>query len=117
MLRWPPRRAKTFDLDAFPVKIPPILRAIDNSHRLDNKAYLAEIQVEQGKLLLCSLNVLHDFVKEPEVPYLFDQLVRYGLGKEFAPSARYTSQDFDALLAAGAKGVAGRTGAAGGLER
>jgi hypothetical protein len=91
-------RAKTFDLDAFPVSITPIIRAIDGYRTLANKAYLFELRTGNGKLLLSSFNFAQDFASEPEVRYVFDRLMRYAIGRDFNPVASVQPEQLNSLV-------------------
>lgn len=91
-------RAKTFDLDAFPVSITPIVRAIDSYRTLANKAYLFELRTGSGKLLLSSFNFAQDFTSEPEVRYVFDRLMRYAIGRDFNPVASVDLEQLNSLV-------------------
>ena len=45
-------------LDELPVKVRPIIRSIDLAHRMSNRAYLFEVAVGKGRLLVSGLNFL-----------------------------------------------------------
>lgn len=93
-------RAKTFDLDAFPVSITPIVRAIDSYRTMSNKAYLFELRIGGGKLLLSSFNFAQEFAAEPEVRYVFDRLMRYAISRDFNPVASIDSEQLNSLVLA-----------------
>ncbi len=80
--------SKTIQLDEVGILVTPIVRCIDRPNRLANRAYLFEATVGKGRLLVSSFNfenVLRS--QDPAGIYLFDQLVRYGSGQQFAPKA------------------------------
>jgi hypothetical protein len=100
------RNGKTIILEDFPVIVDPIIRSIDRYQYLRDKAYLFEVGVGRGKLLVSTLNffptlnlsslsqpAVHEEVEKadflgPECLFLFDQLVRYALSEEFRPATR-----------------------------
>jgi beta-galactosidase len=103
------RNAKTIVLEDFPVTIDPIIRSVDRYQYMRDKAYLFEISVGRGKLLISTLSFFStpnvssnsqpgtpmglekaDF-SGPECLFMFDQLVRYALSEEFRPTARISS--------------------------
>jgi hypothetical protein len=75
-------------LDEVPAKVRPVVRCIDMPQRFLEKAYLFEVSVGKGKLLTSGFNFKHGIeVKDPASLFLLDQLIRYGLGSDFAPQA------------------------------
>jgi hypothetical protein len=75
-------------LDEVPAKVRPVVRCIDMPQRFLEKAYLFEVSVGKGKLLTSGFNFKRAIeVKDPASLFLLDQLIRYGLGPEFAPQA------------------------------
>lgn len=100
--------ATALDLDAWPVKVEPIIRCIDSYKGCRNKAYLFEAAVGSGKLLVCSFNLsptrgIGRYSPCVENVALFDTLLRYALSHTFRPAARVPA----AWLAAVAQGVRG----------
>jgi beta-galactosidase len=75
--------SKTVFLDPLPVKVKPIVRCIDRPNRLANRAYLFEVAVGKGKLLVSGFNVSKE---EPATTFLLDQLKGYASGPDFAPT-------------------------------
>lgn len=76
--------SKTVFLDSLPVRVSPIVRCIDRPQRLANRAYLFELAVGKGKLLVSGFNFSGS---DPATTYFFDRLIRYASGSEFAPKA------------------------------
>ena len=78
--------SKTVLLDALPVVIPPLVRCIDRPTRLANRAYLFEVSVGPGKLLVSGFNFAQAIAaNDPGGLFLLDQLVHYALGPDFTP--------------------------------
>jgi hypothetical protein len=80
--------SKTILLNALPAKIQPLVRCIDRPTRLADRAYLFEVSVGRGKLLVSGFNFARAIdSKDPAGIFLLDRLVRYALGSEFTPEA------------------------------
>jgi hypothetical protein len=80
--------SKTILLNALPAKIQPLVRCIDRPTRLADRAYLFEVAVGRGKLLVSGFNFVRAIdSKDPAGIFLFDNLVRYALGPDFTPEA------------------------------
>ena len=78
--------SKTILLNSLPAKIRPLVRCIDRPTRLADRAYLFEVSVGRGKLLVSGFNFARAIEsKDPAAIFLFDRLVRYALGPEFLP--------------------------------
>src|SRR5262249_14190766 len=78
--------SKTVLLNSLLAKIRPLVRCIDRPTRLANRAYLFEASVGQGRLLVSGFNFARAIdSQDPAGIFLFDQLVRYALGSDFAP--------------------------------
>ena len=77
---------KTVLLDKLGIKVKPIVRCIDMPQRFLDKAYLFEVAVGKGKLLVSGFNftaAIQD--NDPAGSYFLDQLVRYALSASFNP--------------------------------
>jgi beta-galactosidase len=75
--------SKTVFLDSLPARVPPIVRCIDRPNRLAHRAYLFELAVGKGKLLVSGFNFSKS---DPASAFLLDRLKRYASGPEFAPA-------------------------------
>ena len=74
-------------LDDLPERVEPIIRCLDMPSNLRSKAYLFEVRVGKGKLLVGSMNFRNAIEKnDPAGSYLLDRLVKYTLGPKFEPS-------------------------------
>jgi beta-galactosidase len=80
------QNSKTILLTSLPVKVEPLIRCIDRPTRLADRAYLFEVSMGHGKLLVSGFN-FGQAVKsgDPAGVFLFDRLVRYALGSDFNP--------------------------------
>ena len=80
--------SKTVFLDPLPTKVRPIVRCIDRPQRLSHRAYLFEASAGKGRLLVSGFNFAGALkAEDPAALFLFDQLIRYAAGRDFAPAA------------------------------
>lgn len=86
-----------YTLDPWPVKIEPIIRSIPTWKNCENRAYLFEVGIGQGKLLATTLRILETIGTRPEGQYLFDSLLRYAASDNFQPAASVSVEEFDKL--------------------
>ena len=84
-------------LDKWPVKIEPIIRSVPTWKNLDNRAYLFEARVGDGRLLATTMRLFETAETRPEGAYLLDALIRYADSAEFRPRAAVTLEQFDEL--------------------
>jgi beta-galactosidase len=74
-------------LDDLPGRIEPIIRCIDLPSTMRTKAYLFEVRVGKGKLLVAAMNFNAALdAGDPAAGYLLDCLIRYAMGPKFAPA-------------------------------
>lgn len=92
------RRAKSFWLDRFPRRPEPIIRAIDNFWHGNNKAYLLEFRVDQGRVLASTLNFTQHLGRAPEADYLFLQLLRYVQKASFQPKMQFSASELKSSM-------------------
>lgn len=77
---------KTVLLDQLAIKVKPIVRCIDMPQRFLDKAYLFEVTVGKGRLLVSGFNFTAAIQgNDPAGGYFLDQLVRYALSASFNP--------------------------------
>lgn len=75
-------------LDDLPARVEPIIRCIDMPSTMRAKAYLFEVGVGNGKLLVAAMNFAGALdAGDPAASYLLDRLVRYAMGPKFAPAS------------------------------
>ena len=80
--------SKTVLLSSLDTQIRPMIRCIDRPTRLADRAYLFEVNVGRGKLLVSGFNFSGAIeAGDPAGLYLLDQLIRYALSPEFRPEA------------------------------
>ena len=71
--------------------VPPIIQSIDLPLRQLTRSLLFEVEVGEGKLLACSLNLTRKVLTDSSAArHLLAGLLRYALSDEFAPSAQLT---------------------------
>jgi hypothetical protein len=81
--------SKTIFLDSLPGKVRPLVRCIDRPQRLSNRAYLFEVAVGRGRLLVSGFNFAKAVeIEDPAATYFLSHLVDYALGPEFAPTEK-----------------------------
>lgn len=75
-------------LDGLPIEVKPVVRCIDRPTRLSNRAYLFEVRVGRGRLLVSGFN-FSDALRSSDAGaiFFFNHLLRYTLGSEFSPQA------------------------------
>ena len=82
------QNSKTVLLTPLPEKIKPLVRCIDRPTRLADRAYLFEVSVGRGRLLVSGFNFAQALAwKDPAGTFLLEQLIRYALGPDFNPKA------------------------------
>ena len=79
---------RRIDLEQFPDTVTPIIWSITDYRYCEGAAYLLEVAVGRGRLLATTLNFEETLAIRPESLFLFDKLLRYCLGEDFAPSER-----------------------------
>lgn len=78
--------SKSILLNSLPNRIEPLVRCIDRPTRLADRAYLFEVSVGRGKLLVSGFNFAGAIeLKDPAAAFLLNQFVRYALGPNFSP--------------------------------
>jgi beta-galactosidase len=71
------------------------VRCIDRPTRLADRAYLFEVGVGRGKLMVSGFNFRGALAaKDPAATYSLGQLIGYMIGPEFNPKAALSLSDF-----------------------
>lgn len=99
-------KAWPMTLEKVAQRVTPILSVIRTTSSFLSKrkelsygAYLLEVGVGQGRLLLSSLRLTEPLASSrPEAVYLTDRLLRYAAGADFRPTNTLEAADLDALL-------------------
>jgi hypothetical protein len=96
-------RTVNLDADWLPADLKPLVRCIDRPTRLADRAYLFEIVVGQGKLMVSGFNFAGAIdANDPAGVFLLDHLMRYALGPEFLPGASLPAERLrEKIMAAG----------------
>ena len=82
------QNSKAIFLDPLPSPVHPIIRCIDRFQRLAHRAYLFEAGVGKGRLLVSGFDFAGALrTGDPAAVFLFDRLIAYAAGPEFAPTA------------------------------
>jgi hypothetical protein len=80
--------SRTMFLDELPGRIRPMIRCIDRPTRLANRAYLFEVRVHHGRLLVSGFNFTQALAMEdPAAVFFLRELIDYALGNDFSPQA------------------------------
>jgi len=113
--------ATVLDLDAWPVRMDPIIRAIDSYKGCRNKAYLVEAAVGRGKLLVCTFNFgvqrgIGRYMPAVENVALFNELLWYALGDGFRPRAQVPAAWLHAIASPSPAAAPKRRSASGGFS-
>ncbi len=91
-------RAKVLQLDRFPEKTMPIIRAIDNYYRSQRKAYMVELGVGEGRILVSTLNFTQSFPRALSTRYMFDRVLQYLLTGEKNSSVTMTPDELRKMI-------------------
>lgn len=76
------------DLDALPVRVNPIVRSITDWRLGANAAYIYEVKIGKGGLLVTTLNFEEGLAsKRPEAEWLLQELLSYCASGDFQPAA------------------------------
>ena len=84
-------------LDSLPDDLEPIVRVIDNFERNHKLGVAFEASVGQGKLLVCSCNLMQQ-MHYPEARQLLISLLNYMNSDDFTPSCRIVADDIERLM-------------------
>lgn len=84
-------------IDRLPATVHPIVEPIDNPERAYRLAFMLEMNVGKGKLLLIMAD-LDRLTRYPEGEWLLESARRYAAGKKFKPALTLTPTQLEALL-------------------
>lgn len=93
------KQSKTIVTDSLPA-VTPLIEVVDNfvnNRRLSN---LFEAKVGEGKLIVCSMDLLSDWEKRPEARQLYYSLLEYMKSDSFNPSSPMETHALFRLLTA-----------------
>lgn len=79
------KKAKTMDLDSIKTNMQPIVRMVDNFYKNRNLGLLFEAKVGNGKLLVCSSDLMKDLSARPVARQLRYSLIKYMETGQFSP--------------------------------
>jgi len=104
------------DLDDFPVKVDPIIEGVDKAVRdrfdvylfsesefvydytMRKFAYLFELMVGKGRLMVAGMNFKGIETDKPEVCWMFESIVNYMRSDEFTPKVPITVEELEKYL-------------------
>ncbi len=89
-------QAPAVNLDALGLEVEPLVYGVNT--RLERTAYLFQLALGKGKLLVCSFNHSRADMGDIAVKYLLKSLVNYAMSKTFAPQRRLTAEQLRAAL-------------------
>lgn len=87
-------RGESINLDKFSARIEPIIRVFSKNA---NAAYLFEVKVGKGKMLLTTLRFMETVGESPEATYLLYNLLRYVAGGDFVPRAETSEKELEII--------------------
>jgi hypothetical protein len=92
------QNCKPIVLDDLPQQITPIVRMIDDWFVCRKLGLVFEASVGQGKLIVCSIDLMKDLETRPVARQLRYSLIKYMQSNAFAPKAELTEKQLIALL-------------------
>ncbi len=90
--------SKTMITDLLPVQLNPIVRVIDNFFKNRNMADILEFKVNNGKLIICTMDVHHNLPERPAARQLKYSLMTYAASKGFNPTKEVSAADLQKLF-------------------
>ncbi|GAA4307793.1 glycoside hydrolase family 2 TIM barrel-domain containing protein [Compostibacter hankyongensis] len=99
-------------LDSMPSALRPLVQMIPDWNRNYKIALIFEARVGKGKLLMCSIDLLHDMERRPVARQLLYSLERYVTGDDFKPELTLLPQQVDRLFDRSLRPAATAAGAA-----
>src|SRR5262245_32589936 len=85
---------EAFNLDRFSHRIEPIIRVFGKN---ENRAYLFEVKVGDGRLLVSTLRFKETVGEFPETTSLFHRLLKYVGSKDFNPQVGITEKELPSM--------------------
>ncbi|MFV0506401.1 MAG: discoidin domain-containing protein [Bacteroidales bacterium] len=79
-------------------QIEPIVQIIDDYHRNNKMAAIFEVQVGNGKLLACALDLESDLENRPEVPQIEESILSYMSSSSFQPKQELSPKELTEFL-------------------
>ena len=99
MSRFKAKNGRPIVLDNLPKELRPIVQVIDSFERNHKLGLVWEAQVGQGKLLVCSSDLLGQ-QDQPDVRQFFQSLLKYAGSTQFKPSTTVDMNDLEKLISA-----------------
>jgi len=91
-------RAQVMHLEDFPAGFQPLLQPIDTWFMNRKLAFILEAKVANGKLLLCSVDLIHNLDQRPAARQLLYSLQRYVQSNAFKPAGEVPLSAIQALF-------------------
>jgi hypothetical protein len=91
-------RAQGMALDTLPKELRPIVQVIDDWNTNRRLGLVWECRVGNGKLLVCSADLVKDLEKRPAARQLRESLLSYMAGKSFEPKVQVGKEELARLL-------------------
>jgi len=85
------RRSKPLVLDGLPAELVPIVQPIDDWNTCRKLGLVFEARVDQGKLVVASIDLARDLEQRPTARQLRTSLLRYMASAQFAPTTAVTA--------------------------
>lgn len=94
-------QSRTLVVDSFYQEIDPIIECVDNFVNNRRLSTLFETNCEDGKLIVCSMELLNNHENSPEKRQLLYSLIAYMKSDAFAPSRSIAFEKIQSLVALG----------------
>jgi len=91
-------RCKPIIMNDLPDDLVPIIQPIDDWNNARKLGLLFEASVEQGRLLLCTIDIQNDLATRPAARQLRHSLLSYMASEKFSPDVSLSSDDLIGLL-------------------
>lgn len=91
-------QSKPMVLDGLPAELTPIVQTIDDWNTCRKLGLVFEAQVEQGKLIVCSIDLVKNLAQRPVARQLRQSLLRYMASPQFAPRSAVPVESLQKLF-------------------
>ena len=91
-------QSRAFRIKGVPERYMPVVQIVDDCHRNQRLGTIVEANVEKGRLIACSNDLLSDLENCPAKKQLLYSLVRYMQGGTFKPNVGYGAEEMKRVL-------------------
>lgn len=86
------KNSRAIVLDDAPIDLKPMAQNIDHMAYSRKLGSIFEAKVGEGNLLVCTMDILNQMEKYPEVRQMYNSLVQYASSSEFKPETQLTTE-------------------------